>query len=116
MDLAERNRIFDALAAHGVGFVEMHFYGGHDEGGADSHTFYSPDRKELASNDILPQLEQHAGGNFLADMEEVLLEHFEYFDGQQFVQGNLMWDVNARTIHMSAEKEVITVEDIEVDL
>lgn len=116
MELSEeRKRIFEILETNDIAKVVMEFSGGHDEGYADGWEIYSTD----PTKDVefaMPAAVVADYKNICADMEEVMLEHFQYFDGQPAAWGEVEWDVAARKVTLRGEQEIMATEKFVQDL
>lgn len=115
MEQEDKDRIFDILAANDIAKVVMAFSGGHDEGYADGWEFYSTDlTKEVEFNPPAAVLADYK--NIQADMEEVMLEYFDYFAGRESAWGNVEWDVAKRKVVLIGEQDVCATETIAEEL
>ena len=113
MELDEKARIFDALATNNIVKVVMEFSGGHDEGSADGwEYYYANGESEFAAPAAL--LADYK--NIEEDMEEVMLEHFYYFNGQPSSWGEIEWDVSNRKVLLRGEEEVTETKKIDEEL
>lgn len=115
MDEESKARIFDLLANNDIAKVVMKFSGGHDEGYADGWEIYSTDpTKEVEFAMPAPVVGDYK--NICEDMEEVMLEHFDYFAGHPAAWGKVIWDVQARTVHLQGEQEITDTEKLDYNL
>lgn len=115
MDPETKTKIFDALENNDIVKVIMAFSGGHDEGYADGWQFYSTDiAKEVEHNPPAAAVADYK--NLLEDMEEVMLEHFDFFNGQPSAWGEVEWDVPARKVIIRGEQETSATKEINEEL
>lgn len=116
MELSEeRKRIFEILETNDIDKVVMEFSGGHDEGYADGWEIYSAD----PTKDVefaMPASVLADYKNICEDMEEVMLEYFQYFDGQPSAWGEVEWDVKNRRVVLRGEQETVATEKFVQDL
>ncbi len=99
-----RSQVFAELIARGVDAAVVEFSGGNDEGGADSITLYRGDEPTCA---LLAWPE--AGGNASVDeadgrlgdaLSHPIFEAYGSFAGDFDVTGEVVWDVERRTVAM----------------
>lgn len=113
MDPETKTKIFDALENNDIVKVIMEFSGGHDEGSADGWEFYLTNgESEFAAP--APLLADYK--KIEEDMEEVMLEHFDFFGNQPSAWGEVEWDVPARKVILRAEQEVTATEKFTEEL
>lgn len=98
-----RAEVFAELASRGAERAVVAFSGGNDEGGPDSITLFA-EEDELSSLSVWPAGERSAEEqreDRLADaLSEPVFEVYGTFAGDFDVAGEVVWEVDAKTVQM----------------
>jgi hypothetical protein len=88
---------FETLEGAGVSRAEVHFSGGHDEGGPDGITLYGPEGAPLGEGDEAAVLSGPEGERLAEVLERHAEERYGGYTGDG-IDGHVCWDVAARRV------------------
>jgi hypothetical protein len=97
-----RDEVFQQLRQKGVKKAVVHFSGGNDEGGADSIVLHTSDGTETEAVGWRSTSE----GELNNALSEPVYAAYGGFAGDFSVDGEVVWDVEKRTVVMSKSEQV----------
>lgn len=105
------DEIWNDLLINRVEKVRVTFSGGNDEGGVDTIYLDTIESGTVEWTDFWGKETDHKA---IADaLSKPVYDEYYSFAGEFHVNGEVVWDVNTRTISMSGEEEVATTQPID---
>lgn len=114
----EKDTVFTLMGVLGVTKIHVGFSGGHDEGGCDNIQLTLKDGKvESVSEPWGSSTKNMSERDRMVEMAcTPVYQRYYSFAGEYYVNGEVVWDLEARTVKMNGSEEVPSYEVFDEEL